>query len=1061
MVAALITAAFTAAAVCFVSAVTAAAARSELGGRSGSAVTISASVSRGDFQRATVLAAGVVRGPAAGPAGYQLPASVSVSLQSPVLDLPGPTPGNPQLQTQLISLPALAKHVVVVSGSCPGSRSGASVRGAPVPACVPQAAARILGLAAGTTIALRDPITGAVVPVQITGVFRPLRLNGPYWLMSPVSPVAATRSSRFTLAGPLVITPAVAAGAKFQILSATWLGVPDFARMNGSGLAVIGNDLTSRINALPNVSLLSDATVTTELPARLEALATALVVTRTQMLAGLLTLLVVAGATLSLAVRLLAQQREAEAALLAARGASRVQLARRGLIDAAIVAGLAAVAGPFLGTALAPVLVRSGYTTDAARALGQVTIGAWPAAVTWLATAGVAAGCVAIIALPWLRRPPSPLRRRASRGRQRSVAAAVTARADLAVVAVAAVAAWQLTHSAGPVSSGLDGSLSADPVLVVAPVLALVAGALLTLRALPLAARLGDRLAARGRGLAVPFAAWQISRRTLRQAGPTLVAVLAVAAAVMALAQRDSWDQSVKAQASFDVGADLRLTLPPAAPLPLGQVTGVTTAPGVTASTPAVRAPFNLPNGSLATLLALNSSEALKIIPSQAAGPSAATLRKLAASAPRAGVRIPGRPAALRVTASLGRAPIRQSLLFVQLTDAEGIGYQLLVGGLPADGRPHTLTMPLADGGRPAYPLRITGFSLQFATPAKSLPAERLSITSGTALASAQSAAGQDFDLAARGTRLIFAATRNAGSTPPAAVRLRTSPDGSIAAVFRPGFASIADASPGGISVSDGYPGFGRPLPAVATRSFLAATSLRVGQRAQVSTDGVTVPVVLLAAVAHLPTITNGSPGLLVDQRALQAELLAIGAQPEAITEWWLRTSRQPALVGLPAGSYTASRLSVARALLADPLSVASQQGLFGIAVAAVLLAIIGLLVSVAAAGERSRDAALLDALGMPPGRVARLLSMEQALTAAATSGIGLLFGAALSYLIIPAVTLTVQAAKPVPPIAVQVPWLLAAAVALAIAAVPTIAVSLSLPRAASIAARIRLEDEA
>src|SRR5262249_56197234 len=91
-----------------------------------------------------------------------------------------------------------------------------------------------------------------------------------------------------------------------------------------------------------------------------------------------------------------------------------------------------------------------------------------------------------------------------------------------------------LIRSAGPVSTGLDGALSAAPVLVVAPVLALAGGALLTLRALPLAARLGDRLATRGRGLIVPVAAWQISRRALREAGPTLVAVLAGAPALIA-----------------------------------------------------------------------------------------------------------------------------------------------------------------------------------------------------------------------------------------------------------------------------------------------------------------------------------------------------------------------------------------------------------------------------------------------------------------------------------------------------------------------------------------------
>src|SRR5262249_60673609 len=140
----------------------------------------------------------------------------------------------------------------------------------------------------------------------------------------------------------------------------------------------------------------------------------------------------------------------------------------------------------------------------------------------------VAWGGVAVTARPGLRRPQSPVRQRARRGRQRAIAAAVYANADLAVVAIAAGAVWQLLRSAGPVSTGLDGALSADPVLVVAPVLALAGGALLTLRALPLVARLGDRLATRGRGLVVPVAAWPLSRRTRPEAGPPPGAGLAV-----------------------------------------------------------------------------------------------------------------------------------------------------------------------------------------------------------------------------------------------------------------------------------------------------------------------------------------------------------------------------------------------------------------------------------------------------------------------------------------------------------------------------------------------------
>ena len=173
--------------------------------------------------------------------------------------------------------------------------------------------------------------------------------------------------------------------------------------------------------------------------------------------------------------------------------------------------------------------------------------------------------------------------------------------------------------------------------------LALVGAALLTLRALPLAARLGDRLAARGRGLVVPVAAWQISRRALRQAGPTMVAVLAVAAAVLALAQRDSWQRSVQAQASFQSGADQRITMPTSAPLALGQVAGITAAHGVAAATPAVRSTFSLPSGKLATLLALDGSAAAGIIPARAAGPAPAILRRLS-DVPAVGVPVPGRP---------------------------------------------------------------------------------------------------------------------------------------------------------------------------------------------------------------------------------------------------------------------------------------------------------------------------------------------------------------------------------------------------------------------------------
>ena len=80
-----------------------------------------------------------------------------------------------------------------------------------------------------------------------------------------------------------------------------------------------------------------------------------------------------------------------------------------------------------------------------------------------------------------------------------------------------------------------------------------------------------------------------------------------------------------------------------------------------------------------------------------------------------------------------------------------------------------------------------------------------------------------------------------------------------------------------------------------------------------------------------------------------------------------------PDLAGLPAGTTISSRAGLASALSADPLSLDTQQALLALAIAAVLLAVVGMLVSVATASDRTSDLALLDALGMPPGQIARL----------------------------------------------------------------------------------------
>src|SRR6185437_4061808 len=105
----------------FFSAVTLTAARSELAGKPGSSIVISASASRGGIASASALAARVIRGQAGQGGQPELRASIQVSLQSGILDMPRGVAHAARRQTQLISLPGLTRHAKVIRGTCGGA----------------------------------------------------------------------------------------------------------------------------------------------------------------------------------------------------------------------------------------------------------------------------------------------------------------------------------------------------------------------------------------------------------------------------------------------------------------------------------------------------------------------------------------------------------------------------------------------------------------------------------------------------------------------------------------------------------------------------------------------------------------------------------------------------------------------------------------------------------------------------------------------------------------------------------------------------------------------------
>jgi putative ABC transport system permease protein len=178
------------------------------------------------------------------------------------------------------------------------------------------------------------------------------------------------------------------------------------------------------------------------------------------------------------------------------------------------------------------------------------------------------------------------------------------------------------------------------------------------------------------------------------------------------------------------------------------------------------------------------------------------------------------------------------------------------------------------------------------------------------------------------------------------------------------------------------------------------------------------------------------------------------------VTTWWLRTAggrtpRLPAGLGLSVVTTASQRA----ALLSNPLLTAPRQAMLAIGVVAVLLGVLGFSVSVAASlRSRRTQSAVFAALGIGKTAQAAQLCLEQCALSVPAAAVGLLAGIGLAHLLVPAVTLTTDAAAPVPWALVVVPLGPALALAVVTAAAPVAAAALSVLRRPDPAAQLRAE---
>ncbi|MEF2526174.1 ABC transporter permease [Streptomyces sp. CS62] len=986
-----------------------------------------------------------------------------------------PRAHNPGAEAALTLLASLDREqAVLAAGQWPGA---VAAPGGPVPVAVPQQALARLGLTEQGLpgdVRLDDRYGGPPLTVRVTGVYRAADRHAAYWRLDPLGG-REVQAAGFTSYGPLLVDDsAFTAGGLVQD-SRAWLLTPGLADARSAetrALAARAEDSAARLKDS------SGLTAATELRAFLRELESGQAVARSAVLVGALQLAVLAAAALLLVSRLLTDRQEGERGLLLARGASRGRLAALGLAEALLITLPAALSAPLLAPPLLRLLAGSGPTARVPFDPDGDPLLLWPVA------AACAAVCLLLITLPGVLRGTAAAALRRAGRRQAIVAGAARSGADLALLVLAVLAYRQVAAHSGARGAadapGAEARPDIDLLLVAAPTLALCAGTLLVLRLLPFAARLGGRIAARGRGLGPALVGWQLARRPGRAAGPVLLLVLAVACGVLAVGRHTAWSASQRDQADFATAGGLRIH---GSDLPaMGQGGRYAALPGGDRVMPVIRSTQQLPSGRNAQFLAFDTAAAAERVPLRADLRDGRPMRDLfaapAGTAPAAGgVPLPGKPRRIDLDIELGASGDSGNPgLGLLLRDRFGLTHRTPMVPLPSGGR---ATVPVDLGmltgaplGSAAAPLSIAGIVVSY-RPAGDFPGGppvggevavwRLAVSDSTD--------GPAVPVPAPGPAWTLTTPQPpAADRQPAGELLPGGGDGSAWVRLR--YRGGTDA-PGGVQLTLAPPGAAQPaaeVPAVASRGYLAETGAAVGDLVTVGVGPVAVPVRISAAVRSLPVADD--PALAVDLHSLGRLLAAAGARElPAPAEWWLPAlsagdpAPAQAAAVLRAGSgaqQTMLREEVADRLLGDPLSAGPQAALAALAAVGAVLAAIGFAAAGAAAGrERAREFGILQALGASRRKLAGTAAAEGCLLVVLGSAVGAGLGAVAVHLVVPLLVLTPAGRRPVPEVLVDLPTGATLLLVAAVAAAPLLSAVLAARGGRTApAARLRHEEE-
>src|SRR5215218_7164499 len=608
----------------------------------------------------------------------------------------------------------IPRHARLVAGGWPGSGE------AQVEVVVPDVVARALQLRVGQLIAARSRLVeNKVVSARIAGFYRAERPSSVYWWGNPLTTTGVY--------GPLVTTRRSFFALGLQDVELRWRLQPDVRQLTIDQAGALRGKLApmpGRLNEGRPEGAQFD--LQTNLPEILAGADRSLRLARAGVLVPSIQLALLAIYGLIVTTALLIERRQRTTEGLRLRGATSRQIAAMALMEASLIAVPAVVVAPWLAAGSLHALNYAGPLADIGLRLDPHV-----SASAYALAAGAGAVCVAGLVLRALLAGRAAV----ARERRRLPLAHFAQRThlDLVLVALALLAYWQLRRYHGLLVDN-RGSFEIDPFLVTAPAVLLLAGAVLSLRLVPLAATLVERFVPSTQGAVGALGFWQLARRPRADRKSVVLLVLAVAIGVFAATYSRTWHRSQIDQAQYTAGADL-LVEPnevPGAPAPIGLGSAYREL-GVEEALPAATfspdlGQFGTASGNLLALDAQRAAGVVQVRDDFASRPLDGLMRPLAADrGSLASLPLPGRPTRLALSVRLavrpgppapapplfGRSHVSRSL-FLYLRDADGVLHPYRLGELtPGRARRFMLELPQ----EPRYPLDLVSLQVDVEVP--------------------------------------------------------------------------------------------------------------------------------------------------------------------------------------------------------------------------------------------------------------------------------------------------------------------------------------------------------